>query len=146
MYCSNCFKDTSENREFCKYCGAKFGQYITNERTAIKLTKEERNQKLKEFKESFRSNNNPRSHKTVLFIFGILMAIIILPNLFIIPLVLYNHSQGYCVMYVARGSSLDSCGALNNPLYNIFAMNAMYWAVIVFIAILRFLGNIFSKR
>lgn len=78
-----------------------------------------------------------------------LLLVIILPNLYIIPTVLYHQSHGECVMFVASGTTLDSCGKLSDPMYNILAMNGMFWAICIMLAIGNWVINlpgVSSKR
>ena len=60
---------------------------------------------------------------------------LLLPNLYIIPTVLYHQSKGECVMYVARGDALESCGILSNPIMNILIMNIAFWGIIILVMV-----------
>lgn len=62
---------------------------------------------------------------------------LLLPNLYIVPTVLYHQSKGECVMYVARGSSLESCGLLSNPIMNILIMNIAFWAICILVMVVN---------
>lgn len=71
-----------------------------------------------------------------IYIFAI-AALLILPNLYIIPMVIYHQAKGECVMYVARGDSLDSCGLLSNPIMNILIMNIAFWAICILVMVVN---------
>lgn len=62
---------------------------------------------------------------------------LLLPNLYIVPSVLYHQSKGECVMHVARGSSLESCGILSNPIMNILIMNIAFWAICILVMVVN---------